>query len=312
MRTVLKRKKLLLILAVLAAAWMWRLAGDVSQRRAEIGDMPDPILRGVQLDKRRAGPDRARRPGLEQDVIEIYEADAKHTLDDPPTDVPPIILKLPEKFRASISKGAVRDWGAYILTYYPSFTSPRDPENAKYGLSCVGYCNGQILVSIENIGRNAPGSINPKAQFQTDYLARYVLGEKNERKYPQFAIPHILDTDLPPQAGFDIVFEELNTADDDAKHIRPSCYKQIERFYIHKNKKFNYFDFFVQCQVPSGDNHFEQFLCELHFTLACNPAVYVKVSIVGEQIVPELLNIRAEVEQFVSGMIVKPECKREP
>lgn len=76
---------------------MWRLAADVNRRLAEMEDIPDPVLRSVELDKRRAGPDRTKRPGLEQDVIEIYEADAKHTLDDPPTDVPPIVLKLPEK-----------------------------------------------------------------------------------------------------------------------------------------------------------------------------------------------------------------------
>jgi hypothetical protein len=253
MRTFLKRKKLLLILAVFAAAWTWRQASDVSQRLAEMEDIPDHILRATQLDKRRAGPDRTKRPGLEDRVIEIYESDSKHTLDDPPTDVPPIVLKLPEKFRVLTSKGAVRDWGAYLMTYYSSFTSPRDPENANYGLNCVGYCNGQILISIENIGRNAPGPDKPGARFFIDLLVGSLLADKYdwaiETAWPQMAISHILYTDLPPEAGFDMVFEELNTMDDDAKNIRKGYYKHIERFYIHKNKEKNRFDLFIRCQI---------------------------------------------------------------
>ena len=314
MRTFLKRKKLLTILAVIAAVWMWRLAGDVSQRVAEMEAIPDPILRATQLDKRRAGPDRTKRPGLEQDVIEIYESElVKHTLDDPPTDVPPIVLKLPEKFRILTSKGAVRDWGASLMTYYPSFTSPRDPENANYGLNCVGYCNGRIHVSIENVGRNAPSPTNPKGHFHTDYIVRNILSMKNdwaiETAWPRLAISNTLYTDFPPGAGFDMVFEELNTADDDARNIRPGYYKHVNRYYIHKNKEPNYYDFLVECQVPSGDN--QAFFCEFHFSLLCNSAVFVKASIVKGEHMLDFFAIKSTVDRFVSDMIVKPECKRE-
>ena len=48
----------------------------------------------------------------------------------------PIILKIPEKFRFTPGKGGTRDWGLNLLTYYPGFASPLEPQNAKFGLSC--------------------------------------------------------------------------------------------------------------------------------------------------------------------------------
>jgi hypothetical protein len=315
MRAFLKRRKLLLIFAALAASWVWGLVADINRRRlAELEDNPDPVLRRAHLDKRRVGADRTKRPGLEDGVIEIYEPDSKQDLNDPPTDVPPIILKLPEKFRIYPSNGVVRDWGAYLMTYYPSFTSPRDPENASYGLNCVGYCNGQISISIQNVGRDAPGPANPRAQFQTDYIVRGILSMKYdwaiETSWPQMALSNTLYTDLPPQEGFDIVFEEMNTAAKDARNIKPDTYRHINRFYIHKNKEFNYFDFLVRCQIPAGAN--QAFACELHFLLECNPSVFVKVHIVKDEYSIEFFNLRSSVDRFVSSMIIKPECKKGP
>ena len=312
MRAFLKRRKLLLIFAALAASWVWGLIADINRRHlAELEENPDPVLRRAHLDKRRVGADRTKRPGLEDGVIEIYDRDILHTLDDPPTDVPPIVLKLPEKFRVFTSKGVVRDWEAYLMTYYPSFTSPRDPENVNYGLSCVGSCNGQILISIENVGRNAPGSANPKARFLTDLLVRGVLSDKYDWAIEtQMALSNVLYTDLPPQAGFDTVIEKMLTSAKDARDLQPGTYKHIDRFYAHKNKKLDYFDFLVECHIPSGDNNFEQFMCRFNFLLECNPGAYVNVSgIRGEKLI-DFFKMKLEIDRFVSNMIVKPECKK--
>lgn len=106
----------------------------------------------------------------------------------------------------------MRDWAAYILTYYPSFTGPRDPENANYGLNCVGHCNGQILVSIENVGRNAPGPANPKAQFHTDYIARNILGNKRDWE---------IETAWPAKRYFSYSLHASSAASWYVKHIVP-------------------------------------------------------------------------------------------
>src|SRR5947207_2798495 len=74
----------------------------------------------------------------EPETIEIYEPDGTHSLDAPSQDMQPIVLQVPGKFRYGSSKGNSRNWGLNVLTYYPSFTSPEDPENAKFSLSCVG------------------------------------------------------------------------------------------------------------------------------------------------------------------------------
>lgn len=315
MRAFLRRRKLLLIFAALAASWVWGLIADINRRHlAELEENPDPVLRRAHLDKRRVGADRTKRPGLEDGVIEIYEPDSKQDLNDPPTDVPPIVLKLPEKFRTGTSKGVVRDWGAYLMTYYPSFTSPRDPENANYGLNCVGYCNGQISISIENVGRNAPSPANPKARFLTDRLVRSFLSDKYdwaiETSWPQMALSNVLYTDLPPQAGFDMVIEKMLTSAKDARNLQPGTYKHIDRYYAHKNKELDYFDFLVECQIPAGAN--QAFTCELNFLLACNPSVFVGVFIVKDEYSIDFFDLRSSVDRFLSDMIMKPECKKGP
>lgn len=103
--------------------------------------------------------------------INIYEHYGSYMLDDPPPGVRPIILDVPEKFLYDRSKKAIVTWGTNILTYYPSFTSPADPENRNFGLACAGICNGSILISVENRDH----SVRFSSPNMGDFIARSSL-----------------------------------------------------------------------------------------------------------------------------------------
>ncbi|MGO9171456.1 MAG: hypothetical protein ACLP7P_05780 [Rhodomicrobium sp.] len=310
MRELLNKRKSALLAALAAMLLYWLLLPGVSQQHWErISDSPDPVLRTTPLGKTRAGP--YSLPDAEEGIVEIYEPDGVHGLEDPRTDVPPIILKIPERFRGNGRRGGRRDWGLNLLTYYPGFTSPREPENAKFGLSCAGYCNGRILITIENGSSfRLPDTRGNRynAKTHADYIARHMLEEKKERQWPQHYQPNLHTTDLEPQAGFGIVFEELWTKMEDAPNVIPEHYTEIMRYYLRKNQEGEYFDLVVSCHVPSGNNTYEPFTCTLHFSLACNPAVSVEVTGVDGKFVPEFDKIQTETDRFVSAMLVKPQC----
>ena len=264
----------------------------------------------VVLQPQRTGPYDvgASKPG----IVEIYQPDGVHTLQNPPADVPPIILKIPEKFRVHSSKGGTRDWGLNLLTYYPGFASPLEPQNAKFGLSCAGFCNGRILVSIENLGRNFKQvDITEQKYYSLIWPNAYALDLLRKKKKELIWTLHHANlhiTDFPAGDGFDIVFEELITAMEDAPNIIPRNFKAIRRYYLRWNQDLGYYDLVTECHVPSGNNSFERFSCTLHFSLTCNPAVSVKVTGVDEKFTSEFGNLKTETDKFVSAMLVKPFC----
>jgi hypothetical protein len=92
--------------------------------------------------------------------IDIYEHYGYYMLDDPPP--------------------GVRPWGTNILTYYPSFTSPADPENRNFGLACAGLCNRRILISVENRDH----SVRFSSANMGDFIARSSLKWAKTPPYP--------------------------------------------------------------------------------------------------------------------------------
>jgi hypothetical protein len=80
----------------------------------------------------------------ESDTVQIFEVgEDRHS--------PPMITRIPEKFRFRSSVGATRAYGINIITSYPDFESIADLTNRAYGVDCVGYCNGQMMISIDNV-----------------------------------------------------------------------------------------------------------------------------------------------------------------
>jgi hypothetical protein len=228
----------------------------------------------------------------EAETIEIYENyGTPYTLDAPPPDRFPIILTIPHRFLFR-SGGMVpaRDWGANLLTYYPSFTSLSDPENSKFGANCIGICNGQVLISI----RNRAHSINAASRDMGDFIAR---AQVNSLKTPVHPPPNARVRDLDPSEPFDEAFERalLNPTDEKVA--------QIDRIYMRKARDQGHYDLVATCTVNSSRS-----TCTLHFSLACNPAIYISVNGIDGSYLNRSEDIREKADHFVSSMVQRPSC----
>jgi hypothetical protein len=160
--------------------------------------------------------------------VAIYEHYGSYRLDDPPPGMRPIILDVPGKFLYGSSKNAVATWGTNILTYYPSFTSPADPENKNYGLYCAGLCNGRILISVENRDH----SVRSSSPNMGDFIARSSLKWAKTPPYP----PNVHVRDLDSYDGFSTGFERVSTDSPGSAKGGASRFPWIDRFYFRKDR----------------------------------------------------------------------------
>jgi hypothetical protein len=203
----------------------------------------------------------------------------------------PIVLNIPARFLYGLSAVAPRRaWGVNLLTYYPSFTSPSDPENAPYGLACVGICDGQILISIGN----RTHGITPDAPSAADFIAHAQLKWLRD---PAHAPPNAQIRDLIPTSPFDEAFERTLTS----LHGPPT--KQIDRVYMRRSKTRGYYDLVATCNTnPSRTT------CILHFSLTCSPATYVTVNGLDGSYLARAADIQEKTDRFLSAMIRTPAC----
>jgi hypothetical protein len=216
-------------------------------------------------------------------LIEIYESWGNFTLAAPPAEMKPIVLQVPEAFRYGSSKGATRSWGLNLLTYYPSFTSPQAPENAAFGLSCRGDCNGRILVSIND----RTHSINAPQRFNSPNMGDYIA-----RIQPLRPVGGT-KTDLGPQHGFDHSYE-----------VTPgSTGGGIDQHLFHLSADRIHYDLAARCSInPRAKS------CTLHFSLKCNPAIYVQVVAIDMKHIDEFMDTMRKTDQFVTSMVRNPPC----
>lgn len=244
------------------------------------------------------------------EIIEIYQPEGTHTLQDPPTDVPPIILEMPKDFHLYNTKGPTRVYTFSFFTFYPRFTSLTSPENDTFGPSCTGYCNGQMYITIENRGRNQL-NLTGKETYSlsaVDIYARKLLIIKKSRPEYQHNL-HI--TEYEPEFGFDVIYDELYTKIGDAPKVIPGHYAEITRYYLRFDPHNKYYDLIVRCHIPSENSSTKHFVCALHFVLSCAASVYVQVSGVDGNLLPEFGNIRSRTDQFISAMMMRPTCDLE-
>jgi hypothetical protein len=237
-----------------------------------------------------AGFAQASRP----QTVEIYEQYGTYTLDAPPPEMHPIVLSIPEQFLYGSSKGAARNWGVNILTYYPSFSSPQDPANAAFGLKCAGICNGRILVSVAN----RKHSISLDSPNMADFIARTEFKWSKTPPYPS----NVQVRDIEPPPKFDEAFERVTSATPSPtgdKHQAPALTK---RTYLRKADSGHY-DLAAICNVNQIRTS-----CILHFSLNCNPAIYVSVNGVDGSYLPMATEIKEKTDRFISAMIKKPSC----
>ena len=226
----------------------------------------------------------------EPDTIEIYEYYGSYTLDAPPPEMHPIILSIPNEFLYARNRLPKRDWGVNILTYYPSFTSPQNPANADFGLSCVGICNGRILISVNNRAH----SIGPNSPNMGDFIARAQL------KWLKFysTLPNIRVTSIDPKGiGFDEAFERNTTTMPGEKTAL------AEQIYLKKGGDGEHYDLAATCEKNEA-----RATCILHFSLRCDPKVYVSINLIDGTYLSQASSIRAKADQFVSAMVKNSPC----
>jgi hypothetical protein len=236
----------------------------------------------------------------EPETVEIFEHYGTYTLSAPPPDMHPLILRVPEDFRYGLSKGATRNWGLNILTYYPSFTSPAEPENAKYGLNCAGFCNGRILIAVNNRTHSVGSPSQYGSANMGDFIAGATLKWKKTPPYP----PNVHVSDLASLEGFDEGFERITTKLEDAPNIIPGHFSTRERFYFKQSPDGIHYDLAATCNDAS-----ERSTCVLHFSLACNPAAYVTVNGLDARYLSQSTTIKEKVDNFVSSMIKEQQCQ---
>ncbi len=165
----------------------------------------------------------------ESGIIEIYEHYGTYTLASPPAEMQPIVLRIPAAFLYGSSKIGGRNWGLNLLTYYPAFSSPSDPENANFGLRCAGICNGRILISVQN----RTHSISQTIPNMGDFIAR---SELKWRKTPP-SPPNVRVRDIDPVEGFEEGFERATFEVGDARKRSPLG---LQRVYLRRASDKNY------------------------------------------------------------------------
>jgi hypothetical protein len=232
----------------------------------------------------------------EPGTIEIYEPNGIYTLAAPPPGMQPVILQVPEKFRYGSSKGSVRNWGLNILTYYPSFTSPQDPENAKFGLDCAGLCNGRVLIAVKNQARGIRVTGSPN---MGDFIARNTVKWNKTPPYPS----NVQVRDLEPPDGFDDGFERVTRALGNAPGGLSPNFAQVEQFYFRKAVDGIHYDLAATCRANP-----ERTTCTLHFSLNCDPGISVSVNGLDGRYLKLAQDIKAKTDQFISRMVKAPTC----
>lgn len=228
----------------------------------------------------------------ESGIIEIYESYGTYTLASPPAKMQPIVLRIPAAFLYGSSKIGGRNWGVNLLTYYPTFSSPSGPENASFGLRCAGICNGRVLISVQN----RTHSISQTIPNMGDFIARAQFKWLKTPPYP----PNVRVRDIDPVEGFDEGFERTTFEMHDVVQEKPA---QIERVYLHRASDRSYYDLTATCGVNSYGT-----TCILHFSLRCNPAVYVTVNGLAGSYLGRAADIKEKTDLFISKMVTEPSC----
>ncbi len=216
-------------------------------------------------------------------TVSIYDYVGKYTLASPPPDMRPLVLRIPEGFRFGSSILAPRDWGVTILTYYPSFTSPLDPANAKYGGSCAGSCNGRILIYVENREHGLAAWPNI-----ADFIAHNTTKLLLTPPYPA----NVTVRTIEPVAGYDEGFERTT-------YRGPHIIGRVERFYFHKTADKSSYDLTAECDG----------MCTLHFSLRCDPRGFISVFPLDSGRLPLSKDIEQKTDRCISAMVEDSRCK---
>ncbi len=235
------------------------------------------------------------------DELDIYEQ-GMFDLDSIPAGVHPLIIELPDSLRYGSTKGSTRNWGANFFTYYPRFSSPGDPQNSSFGMDCAGYCNGRISVAvnyrphqINNARGNMFGFVSPN---MADFIGRAALASRlkiNGNKVTSNSLGSTV-TAVGPQLGFDEGYQIDYPGGNGAS-------PHTENILLRFGPDHTHYDLIAECYFRGSNHH-----CSLHFSLNCDPAIYVNVHGVDIDHVTDLADVRNKTDAFVTSMVRTPPC----
>jgi hypothetical protein len=223
--------------------------------------------------------------GSKNGVIELYDKAGHYPLNAIPDDARSITMEVPEAFRYGSTAATTRTRGVEILTYYPSLSSPKDLENAAYGLNCVGLCNGRILLLIEYNSN----LLNTSSPNSADYVAHEQLYWKRTPPYP----PNVSVHDITTPSGFDGGFERSYSGARDSEIV-----------FFRNGPDGSHYDLAATCVSNP-----QRTTCILHFSLKCDAKLFVTVNGLDSSYLDRSSDIVTRVNEFVSSMIKYPVCK---
>lgn len=233
----------------------------------------------------------AQRHDAAAGLIEIYENWGTYTLDKPPPEMKPIVLQVPQEYRYGSSKGATRNWGINLITFYPSFTSPQAPENYRFVRGCTGDCNGLMLVAVNNRTHTVQSPSNPDGTSYPN-MGDFIAHVRLKNPAPAGGTVTVLATQHGFDRGYQVIVSQGSLGD------------STQQFWLHLSEDRVHHDAVAECER----NKFAQ-TCDLHFSLKCNPAIYVQVVGIDMKYVDELLDVIAKTDQFLTPMVREPVCQ---
>lgn len=208
-------------------------------------------------------------------IEELYERDKALSPN-------PVVIQIPREFRYYGREERTGKWKDYkrsetsLSTFYPSFTTPRDPANVAQGLEhcIIGYCGGHMSLTVKNV----------KLALRDGQLSNYADVEAS------------------------IIFMDSNTRPVDAKFgfdetLHNTVRLPGDRFLLKSSSDKASYDLVAKCYMGTT-NH----VCTLSFSLACNPAIGVEVKWWLYEHMDEALELRRHVDEFVSSMVKEPKC----
>jgi hypothetical protein len=146
-----------------------------------------------------------------------------------------------------------------------------------------------MLIGIEN----RTHSINNPKHFNAPNMGDFIARVAMELRPPLGAAKN----DLKALHGFDIGYEVRIPG---ANGIGDRTYQHL--FHFSPDKK--HYDLAAKCSL----NEFAR-TCTLHFSLKCNPAIYVQVVAIDMKHIDKWADIVLKTDQFVSSMVRHPVCK---
>lgn len=200
----------------------------------------------------------------------------------------PLIVRRPPGFGYGSASHRNKTDQLNLITFYPSFRAPTPADRL-----CRGICDGQILVAIQYF----PSAIR-KRRFanEADWHSKVYLETYGQSLQPSSRIITVVD--IPPVAGFTRVFDNINAA------ARAETNRVVGRYLLKKSQDGEIYDLAADCSMTTPFHG-----CQVHFSLACNPAIGVHVTGWPYERIEEVTALRRAVDAFVTSLVQSPKCE---